>query len=201
MQTEIEAKFLNIRKDDFRKRLRDIGPHLVQPERLMRRKIFDFVDERLMRVGGWVRVRDEGDKITLSYKQLNDRSLHGTQEVSVTVDDFERAGEFIKAIGLVEKAYQETKRESWRWEGTEIEIDTWPWIPTFVEIEGAQEEKVRAAVSQLGLDWSQALHGSVEIVYQHYYNVTEQEIDNWEPITFVPVPAWLEDKRKKNIVG
>ncbi|MBP6943104.1 MAG: adenylyl cyclase, partial [Candidatus Buchananbacteria bacterium] len=91
MQTEIEAKFPSIDREELLKALIANEAKQEHPEILMKRRVFDFEDSRLEKIGGWVRVRDEGDKITMSYKQLNDRSLHGTQEVNITVDDFEQA--------------------------------------------------------------------------------------------------------------
>ncbi|MFZ5391605.1 MAG: class IV adenylate cyclase [Patescibacteria group bacterium] len=196
MKVEIEAKFLDIDVEKIRENLKKIGAVQKNPERLMKRKNFDFSDFRLEKNGGWVRVRDEGDKITLSYKQLNERSLHGTKEVVVEIDNFDNACLFLQAIGLKNYSYQETKRESWDFDGTEIEIDTWPWVPSFVEIEGKSEEDVRLVTTKLGLDWQKALFGSVEIVYQSYYNVTEEEVDSWEEMRLGPVPEWLEGKRK-----
>jgi len=32
-------------------------------------------------------------------------------------------------------SYQETRREKWMLDDAEVTIDTWPWIPTFIEIE------------------------------------------------------------------
>ena len=69
-------------------KLKGINAKLIHPERFMIRECFDYPDSSLEKIGGWVRVRDEGDKITMSYKQLNDRTLHGTKEVSVVVDNF-----------------------------------------------------------------------------------------------------------------
>jgi len=196
MQTEIEAKFLDINPEKLRGQLKAIGAELIQPERLMRRKVFDFTDDAMQKMGAWVRVRDEGDKITMSYKRLMDRTLHGTKEITLKVDDFEKACDFLIASGLDMKSYQETKRETWQIGQSEITIDTWPWIPTFVEIESETEEEVKSLAAKLGFDWSDAMHGSVETAYQKYYNVTEPEIDHWETITFIPVPDWLEIKRK-----
>lgn len=195
MQTEIEAKFADIDQVSVRARLREIGATMAYPERLMRRKVFDYPDRRLYGVGGWVRVRDEGDEITLCYKQLNDRTPHGTKEVSVVVDDFEKTCDFLIAIGLQTKAYQETKREKWVCGDVEITIDTWPWIPTFAEIEGPSEEAVVRVADKLGFDWRHAMHGSVETVYQMHYDVSDEEIDHWESITFVPTPKWLLERK------
>lgn len=197
MQTEIEAKFLNVDADDLRKKLRGIGAVREYEETLMRRKTYDDRDENLRKIGGWVRVRDEGDKITLSYKQLNDRTVHGTKEVTVIVDDFDTANTFMDTIGFVQKSYQETKREKWILNGAEITIDTWPWIPTFVEIEAPDEDSLKNIAAKLGFDWNNALHGSVETAYQAVYDVTEDEIDDWKEILFISVPDWLEERRLK----
>ena len=162
----------------------------------MRRRVFDYPDKKLRKIGGWVRVRDEGDKITLSYKQLLDRTLHGTKEITVIVDDFEATCTFLCSIGLQQISYQETRRELWLLDNCEVTLDTWLWIPPFVEIEGTDEESLKRIVKHLGFDWSQAMYGSVEIVYQKYYDVTKSEVDNCESITFIPVPLWLDQKRK-----
>jgi adenylate cyclase, class 2 len=195
MDTEIEAKFLNVDHDHLRQKLQDTGAQLVAAERLMRRKVFDYPDGRLEHIGGWVRVRDEGDKITMSYKQLSDRTLHGTKEITLTVSDYQQACLFLESIGLNVTSYQETKRESWTLKGVEIELDTWPWIPSFVEFEAKDEILLKTVVAQLDLDWADAMHGSVETAYQAVYDVTEQEVDSWDTITFIPVPEWLEQRR------
>ncbi len=126
MQTEIEAKFLRVDTEQLRARLKSLKAIQNYPERPMRRRSFDYADWRLEKIGGRVRVRDEGDKVTMSYKQLSDRTLHGTKEVNLIINDFEQGTQFLLNIGLVQKAYQETKRELWGLDGVEITIDTWP---------------------------------------------------------------------------
>ncbi|MCR4322467.1 MAG: CYTH domain-containing protein [Candidatus Azambacteria bacterium] len=196
MNIELEAKFLDIDATKLRALLTEKGAILIHPERLMRRRVYDYPDKRLKKIGGWIRVRDEGDTVTLAYKQLTDRTLAGTKEISLVVEDFDTISNLLLAIGLNNKSYQETKRERWDLNGVEVTIDTWPWIPPFVEIEGISEEKLKGVAKQLGLDWSKAMHGSVETAYQAYYGVSDEEIDGWESITFVPVPDWLEVRRK-----
>ncbi len=191
MQTELEAKFLDVDKDALRQLLKENGAVLIHEERLMKRKNFDYSDRRLQKIGGWIRVRNEGDKTTLSYKQLIDRTLEGTKEISLVVEDFNKMSDLLLAIGFENKAFQETKRERWELDGIEVTIDTWPWIPSFVELEGRTEVDLKSVAKKLSLDWNQAMHGSVETVYQKHYNVTEDEIDNWKEITFIPVPQWL----------
>lgn len=196
MQTEIEAKFSNIDPTALRNTLKNCGAKLQYPEILMRRKNFDYPDKRLKSVGGWIRVRDEGDKVTLAYKQLNDRTLHGTKEVEVVVNDFDKTCDFLTSVGFDLKTYQETRREKWKLNEVEITIDTWPWIPTFVELEAPSENLLKESVKLLGLDWGQAMHGSVEPIYQQHYDFTEEEINSWSSVTFIPEPEWLLAKKK-----
>lgn len=197
METEVEAKFLDINVEKLRLKLKAVGATLEYSERPMRRKTYDDKLASLRKIGGWIRLRDEGGKVTLSYKQLNDRTLHGTKEITVIVNDFETTDKLLQVIGFQGKAFQETKREKWILAESEITIDTWPWIPTFVELESSNEEIIKKLTGLLGLEWDRALHGSVETAYQKYYDVTEDEIDNWREITFTPVPDWLEAKRKE----
>jgi adenylate cyclase class 2 len=193
MNTEIEAKFLDIDPEELRKKLKDFGATLVHPEILMKRKVFDHPTNKQ---GDWFRVRDEGDKITMSYKKVIDRTLHGTKEIVVEVSDFENASAILAAAQLRSASYQETRREAWRLDGVDVTIDTWPWIPTFVEIESDLEENLKIVAKKLDLDWAQALYGSVEPAYQKYYDVTDAEINNWPEIVFSPVPDWLLERKR-----
>jgi len=197
MQTEIEAKFLNVDADGLRDKLLGIGAVMKYAEVLMKRNVYDDKEGSLRKISGWVRVRDEGDMITMSYKQLNDRTVHGTKEVTVIVNDFATTCLFLESVGFVSKSYQETKREKWMLGDAEITIDTWPWIPTFVEIEAPDEGLLKDVAMQLGFDWKEALYGSVETAYQAVYDVTDDEIDGWKEIMFTPVPDWLEERRLK----
>lgn len=190
MKPEIEATFTKIDKDQLRAQLKKLGATLLQPDTLMRRIIFDVDDY------SFVRVRDEGNRITMSYKHLDNLSLSGMKEVCLTVDDYEEAINFVKAVGLKPKAEQETYREEWRLDNVEIDIDTWPWIPSYVEIEGPSEEAVQSIAAKLDFRMDDALYGSVDQVYNLYYDVTRHDINYCPEIKFTEVPDWLEAKRR-----
>ena len=176
MKNEIEAQFLDIDKNDIRAKLKSIGATLIKPEILMKRTIF-YTGEH-----SFARVRDEGDKIVLTYKNISDdNSILGTKEVNITVNDYDDAILFLLGCGLKIKAKQETKREIWTVGEVEICIDTWPWIPTFIEIEGPSEQSVWDTAKKLGLDRSKAKFGSVDTTYQHYYGVDTDTVNLHTP--------------------
>lgn len=190
MKPEIESTFVNINKDQLRDQLRAAGATLIQPETLMRRTIFD-IDEH-----SFARVRDEGNRITMSYKHLDSLTLSGMKEICLEVNDFDEAINFVKALGLKPKAEQETYREEWKLGNVEIDIDTWPWIPSYVEIEGPDEDSVKATASRLGFDMADALYGSVDQVYNLYFDVTRHDINYCPEIKFTDIPDWLATKRR-----
>lgn len=199
MDTEIEAKFLNQDHDTLRDKLKTQGATLVQPERLMVRANYDFPDLRLNNTQkGWVRIRDEGDKITLSYKQSDDATLRGMQEVNLKVNSFSDAEKFLNAIGISkQKAYQESKRESWILHDVAVELDMWPWIKPYVELEAPTEAKLREVAEILDLDIQTAVFGSVVPAYQAEYDISADEMTNWPEYKFnLPVPDWLNARKK-----
>ncbi|MBI4160081.1 class IV adenylate cyclase [Candidatus Wolfebacteria bacterium] len=196
--TELEVKFPEIDVDAFREKLRLIGAQLASRERLMKRKLFDFPDRRLDAEHKWVRLRDEGDTITLAFKSWHGNTIDGTEEISFTVGGFEEGEQFLLALGLTEKSYRESKRESWECDGAQVEIDTWPWIPSFVEIEGPSEEKIKNAADVLGLTWDKRLFGAAFPVYAHYFDIEYRQFDNNPRTAFgEPVPQWMEEKRRR----
>ncbi len=200
MKPEIEVKFLQVDHDALRSKLTALGAECVQPMRLMKRKTYDFPGDRLRHErNGWVRARDEGDKITMSYKQLNDRSLHGTHEINLVIDNFEAADAFLNELGMRQKSYIETRRESWRLDHFEIELDLWPWTKPYIEIEGPDEQSLRHLAEQLQLDWSAACYGSVEVVYRAEYDITEDQFNDIQVVTFeAELPALLAETKLEN---
>ena len=191
MKNEIEAQFLDINTDDIRAKLKEIGAELKKPEVLMRRVVFNTGEH------SFARVRDEGGEIVMTYKNVSDdSSILGTKEVNLKVNDYSDAILFLKGCGLKIKARQEAKRGIWKFNGVEICIDTWPWIPTFIEIEGPTEESVWQTAEALGLDKAQAKFGSVDTTYQHYYGVDPDVINFHTPeIAFdIDLPEWAKQK-------
>lgn len=190
IKPEIEASFLNIDKEDFRQKLKAAGADLVQAELLMKRTIFG-IDKH-----SYARVRDEGNRITMTYKSVDQISLSGTKEVCFEVSNYDDAVLLLESCGLKIKAQQETLREEWSLDGVEITIDTWPWLPPYCEIEGPSEASVKAIADKLGLDMQNALYGCVDRVFRVYYDVTADDINYCPEIKFTPVPTWLERKKR-----
>lgn len=173
MQQEIEVKFLDVDHEEVRKKLVSAGATCEHPMRLMRRAIIDYPDRRLQTSSdtgwGWVRVRDEGDKITCTYKRIAEDGKDTTHKIEFAVSSYENAVQLFEAIGLVKHSEQEIKRETWKLNYVEVVLDEWPWMPPYIEIEGPSEPTIQATAKELGFNWQKALHGSSDRAYRIYY--------------------------------
>ncbi len=190
MNIEFEATFLQIDKDDIRARLREAGAFLVHPEYLMKRSVFDpprHID------GGWLRVRQEYDQITMSLKVVDGKKITDQKEVQIVIDDFEEGETFLTSIGATKKAYQETRRELWKLDEVDITIDTWPGLHPFVEVEGENEDVVKMVSEKIGFDYAQAEFCEVSFIYQKELGIPPQIMKDETPmITFDHVPQKYE---------
>lgn len=178
MQIEYEATFANVDKDEIRERLKSVGAKLIKPEFMQKRRNFNLPKGNEI-AGGWMRVRNEGDKITMSLKVVNDNlKIDDQKEICIKVDSFENAQDLLLAIGCTKKAYQESKRELWELDGVEVCIDEWPYLEPFVEIEGASEEAVKNVAKKIGFDYSEALFGAVDAQYEMKYGISKRTVND-----------------------
>lgn len=197
MAIEYEATFLDIKKDEMREKLKAAGAKLVKPEFLQKRYAFDLphgYDGQ-----SWTRVRDEQDKITMSYKRVDGDKIEDQKEINLTIDDFGKGADFLEAVGCIKKSYQENKREIWELNGTEICIDEWPFVEPFVEIEGRSEEDVKKISKTLGFDYSTALFGATSLIIHKKYGIPFDVIDHIPVITFGIENPFLKYKKQNKI--
>ncbi len=148
---------------------------------MQKRIVFNFPKHHEIK-GGWIRIRDENDKITMSLKIVNGTKIRDQKEICLEVNNLKQAEAFLTYLGCKKKAYQESKRELWILDETEVTIDEWPFLEPFVEIEGKTEKIVKNVSKKLGFDYSKALFGSVDTLYKNKYNIPEAIINNKTPI-------------------
>ena len=180
MQVEFEATFVNVNKDEIRAKLKAAGANLLRPEFMQKRVVFNMPEGHGIK-GGWLRVRDEGNKNTMSLKVMDGEGIERQKEIEITVNDFELAAAMLENIGCQKKAYQESLRELWELGGVDITIDEWPFLEPFVEVEGATERVVEEVSEKLGFDYSMALFDSVDAQYSAKYNISIDQINQYTP--------------------
>ncbi len=186
MQIEFEATFTKVDKNALRAKLKEAQATLIHEEFMQKRNVFHTpipID------GGWLRVRQEAEKVTMSIKVVTGDSIEDQKEVELTIDSFEKGSAFLAAIGAQKKAYQETLREKWKLDGVDITIDTWPGLHPFAEVEGESEEAVKSVSEKIGFTYADAKFCEVSSIYLEELGIPKDVMKNNMPIiTFDDVP-------------
>ena len=196
---EYEAKFLNIDITNIKNKLRENGAKQVHGPLKFYRVIFD----RCKKTGdkpGFVRVRKEANKITMTTKIFNDKKF--PEECEVTINEsFEKGCEFLKAIGIEEKSYQETMREKWSHDLVhEITFDIVPGLPIYMEIDCTSEANLNKLVSLLDLDKTNMKYGSFDKTYTEYYGIPSDNIIHKTPsLTFKDVDTQIKPNKNAEL--
>lgn len=172
---EIEVRFLEIDQEALIKRLKELGAK-DEGEDFFQEVI--FYDDKLQwryKDKKFVRLRRGRNGATLTFKHNEMDTAEGTKEIEFGVDNFEQAKEFLVETGLIAFREQEKKRHSFKLGDVVIDIDTWPAVPTYVELEGPSEAALQAAAAQLGLDWATVVFESPRYVIEKNYHIPVSE--------------------------
>lgn len=163
MATELEVKFLDIHIESLRQKLDTIGAAFIFST-LFRITIFHGLSGEDRED---IRVRDEGQKITLVHKRTyQGRSTADEHEVGV--NSYEDTVALLDALGLTRKRTEEKLHTHYELDGVAIDIATWPGVPTYVEVEARSQQALQSTCEKLGFDFGQAFLGDAHDVFRHY---------------------------------
>jgi adenylate cyclase class 2 len=162
---EHEAKVLDIDLIETAALILAKGGEQVGETKLMLRYVYDITPGDLSK---WIRLRDTGDETTLCVKEIRSDAIDGTHEVETTVGDFAATNELLALMGFTPKSYQENRRTSYVLDRARLEIDEWPLIPPYLEIEADAQDDVLRVAGLLGYDESQLTGENTMKVYGRY---------------------------------
>jgi adenylate cyclase, class 2 len=197
---EFEAKFLDISVDDLRKRLKSAGAKLVHARKRYVRSIFHRCTNEIR---GFARVRDEGGKITMTVKTYADPKFPEETEINIE-SSYDEATKFMLALGLPQKAFQETYREKWSLDDPEVHeitFDDVPGIPTYMEVDCTSESKLNELIAEFGLDKSKMRFGAFDATYEEYYGIAKKDInDNTPSLTFANIEKEIRPTKNHDLL-
>lgn len=164
---EYEARVLEIEKEKLEKKLESLGAEKVADFNYKRR-VYNFNPASDNK---WIRLRTDGKNATLTIKEIKSKEIDGTEETEIQVSDFEQTHIILNKLGYKAHTYQENKRTRYVLDGVEIDIDTWPYIPTYVEIEGKSTQDVQNMINKLELSNKKITSIDVQGVFKKFYKI------------------------------
>ena len=163
-KNEYEVKILNIDIEFIKKKLTDLEAGSIWVFNF-KRHVYDFspIDKNK-----WVRLRTDGTKTSLTIKEISTDAIDGTHEIEVDVSDFETTHSMLEELWYNSKSYQENMRESYLLNWVNIEIDSWPKIPSYIEIEWNSEDEILEIVKKLWYTREDTTSINTKKVYELY---------------------------------
>ncbi|MEK7192784.1 MAG: CYTH domain-containing protein [Patescibacteria group bacterium] len=167
---EIECRFLEIDKEALVKKLFELGA-VDHGETMLEETICYDPELKWLDEQKFVRLRKTGDKTHLAYKHHQEHSVDGAYEIEFEIGDYEKAELLLEKIGLLPYRHQQKKRHTFQLNGVTVDIDTWPQIPAYVEIEGESESALKKVADLLGLNWETANFHNARFVIENIYKI------------------------------
>ena len=146
MVKEMELKVTDINKDEVVKRLKSLDAKYV--DTYMYRRIIS-IPKQNGRGESWFRIRSDGKKHVVTFKQKNGSRLAQDKYEMQIADIGEYAKIFMDAPYKI--LYFENKRVEYNLDGNKITIDKWPYLPWSLEIEGGSKKEIMEMFRRLAL--------------------------------------------------
>ena len=154
---ETEAKFYVRNLNRTRARLGQLPARLIQRRVLETNIRFDLPGAGLRAQGRVLRLRrDTAVRLTYKGASQNERGVLSRQEIEFVVQDFEKARQFLEALGYQKLLYYEKYRTTYELNDTHIMLDELPY-GSFIEIEGDGISSIRSVADLLELEWDAAV--------------------------------------------
>lgn len=184
MQKEIETRFLDINKDSLAEKLASLGATDKGEEKL-EEIIFHAADGSWVGKNKFVRLRKTRGKIKLTYKENVQQTVDSAQEIELEVSDIDKCAEFLSKLGLEPMRRLEKYRHTFELDGVTIDMDTWPKIPAYVEIEGPSVESLKETCRKLDMAWDERFDGDAREVFRRYgYDIDQITVITFSELTY-----------------
>jgi len=178
---EIETKILEVDKEGIKRILKTLGAKEIQNTRL----IVDWYCPKGAHASNthpwYLRIRTTSDgKNEVSWKSLpkiTGNTRH-SDEVNLIVDDAMLTKKFFENIGLENYAHQEKDRVSFTLRDWNFDLDQYPGMPAYLEIEGKDHEHVQEAIKLLELMDYKSIGEGERLLIEKEYGL------NWSDMRF-----------------
>ncbi len=188
MKTEFEIVFTNISKNEILEKIKKLWWKCIMPNFLMKRVVFN---NPLDKTRSYLRIRDEWDKITCTFKDIAKWKLdiNSIKELETNVKDFDISVNIFRKLLWKEKSYEENYRETWEINGeVEIMIDIWPWLNPYIEIEARNEELVKKYSKLLWFEYKKGIFWTSFTIYGKELGIDLETMLSLKKITFDNIP-------------
>jgi adenylate cyclase class 2 len=177
---EIETKILEVNVKEISEKIESLGAKKTQ-EVMLTVDWFSLPGVAKDKQPWYLRVRSYSTgKVEVTWKgpyKIVGNS-HQNQEINLLIDSHEKIKMLFEAIGLTCYAHQEKKRISWVLDTIQFDLDMYPNMPPFLEIEVQDEKDIDKMIKNLNLEKHQTWNDGERTLIEEKYKL------NWSGMYF-----------------
>ena len=132
-------------------------------------KFNSSISSKIINPNKWLRLRQSNDKIELTLKHVyekNNEKIQKVKEFEVNTSNLEETNLILENMGIVRRNYQEKIRHSYTYKNAEIELDEWPMLKPYMEIECDDEKVIQEIIDLLDLNDKEIVSLNTEQLYK-----------------------------------
>lgn len=180
IKMEIETKILEVNPGEIAQRLDKIGAKKTE-DTLLSVDWLRFADSAPNQQDWYLRIRSYKEKkVEITWKGKS--HVHGVSrshpEINLLVENHGQARALFEAIGMIVYAHQEKYRTSWDLDGVHFDLDTYPNMPSYLEIEADSDETIQKMIQTLGLSSHRISAEGERVLIENEYGL------NWNEMHF-----------------
>ena len=165
MPKEYEYRFNNYIKKDIISKLKELGAKYFGTFKF---RVMVFIDQNNSEK--YIRVRDEGHRVTMTIK--NNLTDKFPIENEVIINNFDEGIKILLQLNCKKKYYYEKYREIWNYKNSEIIFDMNPGIPELMEVESSTKKELDILCKKLDLNVSNYQGFSNNVMYSELFGIT-----------------------------
>ena len=173
MANEIETKVLDVDVNILKDRLISLGAEKIQETRL----VVDWYRIKGVKEGEdpwFLRIRSNSNgEHEVTWKAKSDilGIARRHKEINFNISEPEKLADLFEELNLEKYAHQEKDRVTFAYKDWQFDIDQYPKMPAYLEIEGSSEESIKEAINLLNLINNKTWAKGERILIQETYGL------------------------------
>ncbi len=129
----------------------------------------NIINKQCLNPNKYIRLRKNNNNCELTVKffiKKEKQNLQKVIETEISIENFEETNQILESMGFARRSYQEKKRYQYRYLDAELDIDEWPMLEPYMEIEADDKKKIEEIIEKLDLKNYEIVSINTEELYK-----------------------------------
>lgn len=166
--SEVEVKILDVNLESFKTTISKLNGKLIHDRTLYKEMYFDASIHDVQFSSLRLRAQGQVCFLTMKFKVNKDINFLTRKELEIQVSDFDTTKIMLVELGYKPYGIREKYRTEYKVGDVKVELDEYPGIPPYAEIEADNQSSVEEFIKSLGFELKHTVHYSATEIIKQY---------------------------------